>query len=76
MKDSYKKRIDLDGLTGVEIDHLQEALRELGLKGQYKFNHYGIRVELIVTSKKLHRLMRTIRKTTYKKTTYKKNKNG
>ena len=67
LNQNYTKQINLDSLKGKEIENLEKILVRLGYKNleDYKFNSYGIKTELIITNRALHRDLKTIRRTKY-----------
>lgn len=68
-KEDYIKIINLDLLCKKDIDQLEETFKIIGYlnNSDYKFNWYNTKVELVITNKSLHKLLKIIRKTKYTK---------
>lgn len=69
-KKTYHKRIGLNGLKhiGKDLLRLENIILKLGYTtSDYKINHYGSDIEIILTNQDLHRDLKTIRRTIYNK---------
>ena len=64
---NYHKRVGLDSLKHKkDITRLESIILRLGYSSNdYRINHYGSSVEMIITNQSLHRDLKTIRRTTY-----------